>query len=71
MPAALRRWCCRNGINTLAAIIGTPVSSRAPSHRAVRRNMCDPAWQSQLGEKNIGVPCSDRLSRNFAAGTFE
>jgi hypothetical protein len=31
----------------------------------------EPAWESQIGIKKIGVLFSDRLSRNHATGTFE
>jgi hypothetical protein len=71
MPPAAHCWRRRNGINTLAAIFGACVLSCAPAHRAVRCDKRDLAWQSRDGDKKIGVPGSDRLSRNHATGTFE
>jgi len=71
MLAAAPRVRRRNGINTLAAIYPARVPGHGPSHRALRCDLRDLAWQSRVGDKKIGVPGSDRLSRNHAAGTFE
>jgi len=49
MSAAAHCWRRRNGINTLAAIYPACVPSRGPSHRALRCDLRDLAWQSRVG----------------------
>jgi len=54
-------FCQRNGFNTLSAVLHAYVWKRVADIAAFAAALHEPAWESQIGAKKIGVLFSDRL----------